>query len=274
MWLASLLTLCAGSVALGGAPIAIQPADYNQDAIVEAGASTFAGAVTVTLDAGTAKAGDTWNQLGSFPLHTTTGIPSGMTVASLDDPSTTFSIQSAVGNNVVFLNGSRFSARLHLVTPAEFSQIQFFGASGNGNGTINYTLNFADASHESGSFVMPDWFFHGNNDVPPVLVAWGADGRVSSAAFASGTPDNLNQQNTHNTPTTFYPSIYEIPIHIFNSTGILSTIDLSWSGQFTNTNTGVFGISGTVVPEPGSLALCGLGITGFAGYLLGRRRAA
>jgi hypothetical protein len=280
MWPAFLLTLCAASVALGGGiPIAIQPSDYNQDAIVEAGASTFAGAVTATMDGGSGSDfGDTWNQLGSFPLYPKTGIPSGMTVASLDDPSTTFSIQSAVGNNAVFFTGPVTQATMHLVTPTKYSQIEFFGASATFFGSsahgnlINYSLNFADGSHETGSFVMPDWFNHGNNDVPPVLVAYGADGRVSSSAFASGIPDNLNEQNTHNTPTSFNPSIYEIPVDISNSAGILSSIDLESFGPVTTTNTCIFGISGTVVPEPGSLALCGLGIAGLGGYVLRRRR--
>jgi PEP-CTERM motif-containing protein len=252
-WLTAFALVAAAlAPAVASAQLAPVPIiGYNADVIVELGAPVnLHDAVTATMDAGAAENGDTWYQLGFNASAPTTGLPAGSNVAS-QTGNGTFAIQPAVGNNAVLLNSATPTTTLNLITPAPYSRLALYSSSGNGSGTLTYTLHFADGATETGTFTSPDWFNVTQN------VAYVANGRVepNDRSF-----DAVNSGN---------PRVYEQAFNVTNTGANLTGMDLRWTGSAANTNTAILGVSGVAVPEPaalGLLGICGLG-------LLVRRRA-
>jgi hypothetical protein len=228
----------------------VQITGYNQDVIVEVGApADLHEAVTATMDAYTAETGDTWYQLGYNTLAPTTGLPTGVVTSQTGNG--TFAIQSAAANNVVMLNSAAPAATINLVTPLPYNNITLFSSSGNGVGTIGYTLNFAGGAPQTGTLTSPDWFNVDEN------VAYVANGRVEPD---DGSFDAVDSNN---------PRVYEQAIDVTNPAN-LTSITLTFTGSGTSTSTAVLGVSGIVVPEPAAFGVLGLGAAG----LLARRRRA
>ena len=89
---------------------------------------------------------------------------------------------------------------------------------------MNYTLNFAGGSTQSGSLNFSDWF---NNPNP----AYTANGRINSGGY-----DSVNSGN---------PSIYELPIPITFTAGLtLDSVTFTYASG--PANTGIFAISGAL----------------------------
>ena len=221
---------------------------YNHDVIVEVGAGDLLNAVTATMDAGTAKTGDTWYQQGFNATAPTTGLPIGSNITSQTGHGT-FRLQPAAGNNAILLNAASNTATVNLTTPAAYPHLAFYSSSGNGVGTLNYTLNFVGGATQTGTFTSPDWFFVNEN------IAYVANGRVqpSDESF-----DAVNSGN---------PRVYEQLITVNNPSALLSGITLNWTGSTANANTAILALSGGLVPEPTTLAFAAITCLG----LLSRR---
>src|SRR5437870_12947563 len=163
-------------------PIAIDPASFNHDVIVEASAPVpLNGVVNATMDGGTNKNGNTWFERGYYPGHTN-GLP----------PAGSFVINTSIGNyifqmppdyhvnNVIMVghnNGGRTPllspGTLTLTSPAAFSGLSILTCSGNGPVNVGYTIHYADSTTESSTFISLDWF----NATPPRIT--NSAGRVS-----------------------------------------------------------------------------------------------
>lgn len=249
---ASLLAMMVGLADGGQMPIAVS--GFDQNMIVGVG-QTFSGSgITATMDGGTGLGGNTWYALGQNPDAATTGLPPG-TITSASDATIQLSLQPAGGDNAVLINAGNTTGLLTLTSPAVYSALTLFGSTGNGANTVDYTLNFAGGSTQSGSVSFGDWF--GGS---PVAVD--ANGRISNTGY-----DAVNSGN---------PNIYEVPI-TFAPGLALDSISLtqdptngSGSGGG-NGNTAIFALSGTPnpTPEPGSIILLVIGAAGLS--VAGRR---
>ncbi len=224
-------------------PIALNPASYNHDVVVEAAAPPPVNiAVNVTMDGGTNKNGNTWYEKGYNPAAPTSGLPPAGSLVTNAGLNHVFQMPPDYHvNNVIMVghnNGGRTlllsSGTLTLTTPAAFSGLSFLTCSGNGPVLVGYSIHYADASTESGSFSSLDWFNTGAG-LPNVLNTAGVvsisaggvnniGGAARGAAFAadvtvgnpavnitsvdlfyngSGTGANLNNTNSNGRAVIF-----------------------------------------------------------------------
>jgi len=234
--LLTLILLGVAFFSVNGNQIPIAVTGFNQDLVVEAGtpvnAVSLQAAVTATMDFGTAKTGSTWYQVGENVSAPTTGLPTGTTFISGADPTTSFALQSAAGNNAVMVDAAHTSGSFNLVSPSLFTSLSLLGASANGNTTVGLTLRFSDATTLSlGNIVVKDWFQTGN-------VAIAANGRVNvDAAFF----DSVNSGS---------PRLFQIDLALSGPALAkqIAGIDFSYVGAPDVTRAAIFGLSGSAVP--------------------------
>jgi hypothetical protein len=246
-------------------PIPLTPATFNQDVVVEVGAvddptTHYTNSVTATYDAGTARTGNSFYGVGQNAASPTTGFPAAGFFVSAADPQTTYQIQSHAANQAIMLDQATPSATATFVTPAPYSTLSFLTSTGNGASSLSVTVNFSDGTPSitaAGSFPSEDWFN------VTTMVAHIAAGRVNVPA---GTYNNVDGTN---------PRLYQRDITLPALAGQhpISSLTLDWTATDTtpaNTHGVIFAVSGTLVPEPASMGLMGLGALG----LLARRRRA
>jgi hypothetical protein len=263
----SFTLLAASAAALGmmatahAAVTSIAVTGYNQDVIVEAGAPLNAtGVTTASMDNGLGGTGGVWYEQGYNAGSPLTGVPAkGTTIisSSAADHSYTFASSYGPGNgsagttNDAFVVGQNTGApTISLATASAYSLISFLASAGHGPNTVNFVINFADSSTQSGSFVVADWFNGATN------LAYTTNGRTS---VNTGSFDNVNNNN---------PRIYSYDVTVTNTTSAITSISLSSAS--TTSTASIFALSGTAVPEPSSMILGATGLLFAAG--LRRRR--
>jgi hypothetical protein len=249
-------------------PITLTAASYNQDMVVDVGTTNtteFLNSVTATMDGGTGKGGNTWYARGQNTASPNTGLPMGTTVVSEVNTNARYTLLAANVNNAIMLDGATTMSRLTFATPGLYSTISFLTSSGNGDGTFTMTINFSDGfaaiggltfQGPSGRGSSPDWFFVGD----PIALT--ARGRIN--------PNNGNYDAVDSDNPRFYAEDFVLPAAAAQHP--IASIDIAWTGSGGNTHTAIFALSGVVVPEPSSLALCGFVATGATGLGLWRRK--
>ncbi len=181
----------------------------------------------------------------------TRGLPAGGGFTSLVDGTTVFQFQPYTANNVLQLSASSSSVgTLALAPPGAYSSISILAAAANsGASQGNLVIHFADATvSPTLQFNNSDWFFQPN----PAIKGFG---RIDLGS--AGAEDNGND----------FPELYQTTLNLAGlglaSKAIVSIdfIDLSSDPR---ESTGVFALSGTLVPEPGSVGLLVLGAAALA----------
>jgi hypothetical protein len=237
--------------------------------------------ITATMDGGTAKTGNTWYERGVNSASNTTGLVTGL-INGDTDPLSTFLFRPAVGNNALMLDTATKSGTFTLGRALPLTAIALVGASGNGAGTVVPTLHFSDGTSDTlPSATVGDWFNNTNR-------AQTTHGRIDIGA------------NSYNNVGADNPRVLAIDeaLSLADQSKLVTSIDFAWTGG-ANTHTVLFGLSGDVtgighftaipltdasfnqdvivglseVPEPGTLALCGLGAAGVLACYRRRRQS-
>jgi hypothetical protein len=216
------------------------------------------------------------------------GLPSGQNftsqiINSVTGTPTVFHLQPADGNNVLRMSTNLGvpSATLTLTTPGQFSSLAVLASSGAafGMGSGTLTLNFSDGTHSQPvSYDASDWNISFGN---PAHVALGPLGRNNAVNANISLPSGSNLLLDPGDTQSYV--LYETDINLaalgLNGKPLASiTFTPATNAPDPAAITGVFAVSGVevgvAVPEPGSLALLGVGVAVLAGYGWRRRPGA
>jgi hypothetical protein len=230
---------------------------FNQDVVVDANAPLGAnvqGFITATMTSGTAKTGATWMEKGYVKALPQGGLPMGTTATGNVFIPDTFILQPANANNVLMLNDASPSGTLTLVNPAPYSQLVLFNAHEDVSVLglpLNYTIRFVGGATETGQTFSSHWYTN-----PALSAAYNGSGRVKNVQ--TGEVDSVGETG---------PFIYENSIPLVNTGTAVQSIEFFRPAH--SGNAVIFAVGGT--PEPGSLALLGVGAS-VMGLLRRRRR--
>ena len=243
------VVLAAVSVPAADTPLTLT--GWNRDVIVENNATAPYTSAAQPFDVP--------NNYGFYETglpNGTRGLPISRTFTSLVDGSTVFEFQPYNQNNVLQLSASTHSSGiLALATPGYYSSISILAAAANsGASQGSMVIYFADlTTSQVLSFDNSDWF----NQPGAAIRGFGR------LVLTSTTPEDNGASN---------PQLYQTTINLAGL-GLANREIIGFGFRDNSTNpresTGIFAISGTLVPEPGSIALLALG----AGVLLFRKRS-
>jgi PEP-CTERM motif len=226
---------------------------WNRDVVVEATATAPYSSAAAPFDVP--------NNYGFYQAGLaggTRGLPSSRSFTSLVDGTTVFQFQPYTANNVLQLSASSSSSgTLTFATPGAYSSISILAAAANSGASMgNLVIHFADSSvSPTLQFNNSDWFFQPS----PAIQGFGRQD------LGSTTPEDNGAS---------YPELYQTTLNLAGlglSTKPIVSIDFIDLSTDTRESTGVFALSGTLVPEPGSVALLGIGAALLAVF---RRRKA
>lgn len=168
----------------------------------------------------------------------TNGLPASGSFTSAQSASRTYQLASYTGNNSLVLTttpttyGSANSGTLSFTSPYQspYATLYVVGTTGNGTGTLNYTVNYADATTSTGSISFPDWFLAAS---------------TSSAVRALGSLDRVTwaSPGAFDNSTNF--NLFEAPISIpgASQSKVINSVSFAWSASGT-ARVNVFAITG------------------------------
>ena len=225
----ALLIAAAGLTTTATAtPIAVT--GYDADIVAEAGN----GAITTVTNAGVIANIFTLAEVGYTGVTgTTTGTPLTITGDTVTTQNGTVFSVDADANNAIINDGT-----LTLVTSGKYEDLQILLFQTSGSFTA--TLTFADTSTSdySPSASFKDW---GQSD--------------AFDAFATKTAAPRRDTNNYNPSAGLY--MREVNFDLSAADQLKDIVSIEF--DFTTDRASVLGVSGTLVPEPSSLALLGLG---------------
>jgi hypothetical protein len=222
-------------------PIALDPSSYNQDPVIEAAAPrTFNETVSVTLDGGTNKTGNTWYEVGY--MTNSTGLAAHNSLITTNNH--TWQMPPDYHTNCVFFVGHHQStwspvvgpATATLTTPAQYSFLSFLSGSGNGPCLVHYTIHYQGGATEEGTFTSYDWF---DNT---------AAGHTAKAFDAFGL---ISLNGAVNNQSTNHGELFRADVPVGQPSVNITSVDFAWYGNGTGQNpwsngrTAIYAIAGS-----------------------------
>jgi len=212
---------------------------FNEDEVAD---GTNTAANTATTQATDASNGYVFYAAGysnSSGAAGTSGLPASRTFASAQDASRSYLLAPYSSSNALLIRsstdasyGGAVSGTLTFdnIYKSPYSTLYVVGTTGSGTGTVDYTVNFADASIFTGSLNYADWFLSAASaSTNRALGGLDRVTRASPGAIAGGTDFNL----------------YEAPISIpgASQNKVINSITFSWSGS-ASARINIFSITG------------------------------
>ncbi|MBB5352470.1 hypothetical protein HNR46_002716 [Haloferula luteola] len=195
------------------------------------------------------------------------GVPQSFT--SVSDSTIDFSLLGEFNELNALQMGLGGSGTLTVSSPAAYSSLYLLTSSAQGSAMGTVTITFSDTSTLVLDFQSPDWY----------TTAEGAAAMNAEVAWAPQSSSRSIFVNTSNGgyyysggDTDIRPFIYSYELEIPEAYQDLDVESLAFSMSSTGgatVSTAIFGVSGTMVPEPATTLFAALGALGF----LRRRRA-
>lgn len=205
-------------------------------------------AVNATVGAGLSEGDFTWFEQGYNAGSPSTGLPTaGTTITSLSQADHSYNLPpNYATNNAVLLESNLVSGTITLQPATVATGLSFLLTSGNGASTMSYTLHHADATTESGTLTVPDWFGPGTASE---VMAVGARVDALGVNFQFPTPANGF--------TGSAPYLWSLDIPVTHATSAVTSIDLNYTGG------GVISVLGVSSQVTSGGAYAPVAITGF-----------
>ena len=207
-------------------PVAITPGSYTQDIIVEnTTAAPQPYAYNCAQGSGLNLSGDyTLFEQGLYNGYSYGMPPHGSTFTHKSNPNIQFVMPpDYTVNNCMFIDSSVTFGTLTLDTATAATNLSILCTSGGGSTTVDYTVNHADFSTETGTITIGDWWNGAN-------FAWTNSGRV----YQSGAYNNIGAADGN-------PRLYSSEITLTNTSPVVS-IDFSYSSG--SGHAGIYAVSG------------------------------
>ncbi|HUA65304.1 MAG TPA: LamG-like jellyroll fold domain-containing protein [Alphaproteobacteria bacterium] len=224
----------SGSTGGNYSPIAFT--GYNEGMIVPANAQQFVGGsyTTASMDNGTANTGTSWYELGysTTPYFAAgSGVPGAGSWITTTNKIIYLMAPSYTNNDVAYVDAST-SDTITMATPVNVWGLSFLCSAGHGPIVVDYQVNHADSTAETGTLTALDWF-------NTTAVAWTALGRV----------DVGNDGGNSGSIQTFgnVPVMHWLNIGVTNINSPVTSINLTWAsgaGNYSGGNAEIFAVSG------------------------------
>lgn len=157
----------------------------------------------------------------SNTAETPGGLPTGGNFASTQSATRLYQFASYSGSNALLLRsptattyGGAVSGTLSFQNQyrGTYNTLYVLASTGSGTGTVNYTINFADATTATGSLTFADWYFVGANSQSAI--------KLKRIARSTGTYD-----------TRYDFNLFELAITIAgnNQGKVINSIGFAWA---------------------------------------------
>lgn len=225
--------LCVGLARADFNPVTLTPSSYTLNIVVPK--ETTEGlpyCINVTAGNGTGLGDNTYYEQGlrarPGQVGANSGIPPHNTIfTNINNANMLFVMPpDYTANNTLMIDSVFPAGTLTFTTPTTATNLAILCCGGGGTVSVGYTVTHSDASTETGTLSLLDWFTGGGT------VAWGANGRVTSG----GGYNNYNASTTNNNP----PYLYALTIPVSGASPVASVALTYNSGQHGN----FFSVSG------------------------------
>ena len=153
------------------------------------------------------------------------GLPNGGNFASAQSASRLYQLASYTGSNSLLLRsasattyGGAVSGTLSFQSQyrGTYSTLYVLGSTGSGTGTVNYTVNYADATTAVGQLTFPDWYLVSASSQSAIILK-----RVDRVSGTFDTRYNFN--------------LFELPITIAGADQgkVINSVSFSWANAGT-----------------------------------------
>ena len=240
-WLAlsSAWLLLTGSATSAATATPISLSGFNSDVISDASASIrFAQSFDGENDA--------WYENGTAGYLD--GLPANSDFVSATGSGVVYHLQPADENNILALGGRApfpWTGTLALTTPRRFADLYVIAASADAGGSFatgEGTINFADGTRQPFVYTALDWWEGavGNKSTPAVITV--------------GRNDQIGADGTNFLRSPFGAAFGLFETHLAVSDTASPVESITFTKSPGASETGVFGVSGTPIPEPQYIA--------------------